>query len=239
MEEDRFRNISSGSIAILGSGETSPNLLGVHRTMIDRLENIKNPLLLDSPFGFQENVNQLSTKLKEFFMKSLSLDIDMVSYRTTNEMGSVEYFKCLERISKSNFLFAGPGSPSYAIKVWRDTEFPEHFISLLKNDGSLVFSSAAATTLGEYTLPVYEIYKVGEGRPNVVDEIKNNNIQLIINTPLGKQSRYDEYEIGRAAIKYKVTAITTIEGAQAVVRAVRNIKFGKLNYQSLQDIFKN
>ena len=162
MEEDRFRNISSGSIAILGSGETSPNLLGVHRTMIDRLENIKNPLLLDSPFGFQENVNQLSTKLKEFFMKSLSLDIDMVSYRTTNEMGSVEYFKCLERISKSNFLFAGPGSPSYAIKVWRDTEFPEHFISLLKNDGSLVFSSAAATTLGEYTLPVYEIYKVGE-----------------------------------------------------------------------------
>ena len=68
MEEDRFRNISSGSIAILGSGETSPNLLGVHRTMIDRLENIKNPLLLDSPFGFQENVNQLSTKLKEFFI---------------------------------------------------------------------------------------------------------------------------------------------------------------------------
>ena len=56
MVENRYRKISSGSIAILGSGETSPNLLGVHRTMIDRLENIKNPLLLDSPFGFQENV---------------------------------------------------------------------------------------------------------------------------------------------------------------------------------------
>ena len=48
-----------------------------------------------------------------------------------------------------------------------------------------------------------------------------------------------EYEIGKAAIKYKVTAITTIEGAQAAVRAIRNIKFGKLNYRSLQDIFSN
>ena len=84
-----------------------------------------------------------------------------------------------------------------------------------------------------------EVYKVGEGRPNVVDAIKNNEVALVINTPLGKQSRYDEYEIGRAAIKYKVTAITTIEGEQAAVRAVRNIKFGKLNYHSLQDIFNN
>ena len=160
MEEKRNRKISSGSIAILGSGETSPNLLAVHRAMIDRLVSIKNPVLLDSPFGFQENVKQLSAKLEEFFQKSLSVNIEMVSYRKTNEIGTVEYFKCLEKIRKSNFLFAGPGSPSYAIKVWEDTEFPEHFISLLENDGSLIFSSAAATTLGEYTLPVYEIYKV-------------------------------------------------------------------------------
>ena len=103
----------------------------------------------------------------------------------------------------------------------------------------IIATTGTAKVLVENGVKCKTIYKVGEGRPNVVDEIKNNNIQLIINTPLGKQSRYDEYEIGRAAIKYKVTAITTIEGAQAVVRAVRNIKFGKLNYQSLQDIFKN
>ena len=103
----------------------------------------------------------------------------------------------------------------------------------------IIATTGTAKVLVENGVKCKEIYKVGEGRPNVVDEIKNNNVQLIINTPLGKQSRYDEYEIGRAAIKYKVTAITTIEGAQAVVRAVRNIKFGKLNYQSLQDIFKN
>ena len=100
-------------------------------------------------------------------------------------------------------------------------------------------TSGTAKVLKENGVKPKDIYKVAEGRPNVVDAIKNNEIQLVINTPLGKQSRYDEYEIGRAAIKYKITAITTIEGAEAAVRAVRNIKFGKLNYQSLQDIFKN
>tara|TARA_X000001036_G_scaffold235481_2_gene219770 strand:+ start:4000 stop:7188 length:3189 start_codon:yes stop_codon:yes gene_type:complete len=104
---------------------------------------------------------------------------------------------------------------------------------------NIIATSGTAKVLMDNGVKCKEIYKVGEGRPNVVDEIKNNAIALIINTPLGKQSRYDEYEIGRAAIKYKVTAITTIEGAQAVVRAVRNVKFGKLNYQSLQDIFNN
>ena len=101
----------------------------------------------------------------------------------------------------------------------------------------IVATGGTAKVLVENGVKCKEIYKVGEGRPNVVDAVKNNEVQLIINTPLGKQSRYDEYEIGRAAIKYKITAITTIEGAQAAVRAVRNIKFGKLNYYSLQDIF--
>ena len=54
------------------------------------------------------------------------------------------------------------------------------------------------------------VYKVGEGRPNIVDSIKNNKINLIINTPLGAQSRYDEYKIGEAAIKHSIPVLTTI-----------------------------
>ena len=83
------------------------------------------------------------------------------------------------------------------------------------------------------------ISKVGEGRPNVVDSIKNNEIQFIINTPLGQKSRYDEYEIGKSAIRYNIIATTTISGAQAAIRAIRRIKNNKLNYKSLQDIFKD
>jgi carbamoyl-phosphate synthase large subunit len=81
------------------------------------------------------------------------------------------------------------------------------------------------------------ISKVGESRPNVVDYIKNKDVQFIINTPLGQKSRYDEYEIGKSAIRYKIPNTTTISGAQAALRAIRRIKNNKLNYRSLQDIF--
>jgi carbamoyl-phosphate synthase large subunit len=82
------------------------------------------------------------------------------------------------------------------------------------------------------------ISKVGEGRPNVVDYIKNGDVQFIINTPLGQKSRYDEYEIGRSAIRYNISATTTISGAQAALRAIRRIKNNQMDYRSLQDIFK-
>ena len=83
------------------------------------------------------------------------------------------------------------------------------------------------------------ISKVGEGRPNAVDSIKNNEIQFIINTPLGQKSRYDEYEIGKSAIRYNIITTTTISGAQAALRAIRRMKNNKLTYKSLQDIFED
>ena len=86
-------------------------------------------------------------------------------------------------------------------------------------------------------IPSEHVYKVGEGRPNVVDAIKNGEVQLVINTPLGAQSRFDEYEIGRSAIRNKITTITTISGAQAAVRGIRNLKTDSIQYHSLQEIF--
>ena len=67
--------------------------------------------------------------------------------------------------------------------------------------------------------------------------LKNAEIQLVINTPLGAQSRYDEHEIGKSAIRYKVPVITTIPGAQAAVRGIRNTKSNSIQYTSLQEIF--
>jgi len=81
------------------------------------------------------------------------------------------------------------------------------------------------------------IFKVGEGRPNIVDAVKNNEIDIIINTPLGGAAREDEYAIGRSAIRYKVPVFTTLSGAKAAVRAIRTIELGNFNYRSLQEIF--
>jgi carbamoyl-phosphate synthase large subunit len=81
------------------------------------------------------------------------------------------------------------------------------------------------------------IFKVGEGRPNIVDAVKNNEIDIIINTPLGVVAREDEYAIGKSAIRYKIPVFTTLSGAKAAVRAIRTIKLGNFKYRSLQEIF--
>jgi len=102
---------------------------------------------------------------------------------------------------------------------------------------NIIATDGTAQLLSENGISAKPVYKVGEGRPNVVDAIKNGEVQMVINTPLGAQSRFDEYDIGRSAIRYKVPAITTISGAQAAVRGIRNIKGRSIKYRSLQDVF--
>jgi carbamoyl-phosphate synthase large subunit len=84
----------------------------------------------------------------------------------------------------------------------------------------LVATLGTAARLGEVGLDVETVFKVNEGRPNVVDQIKQGGIALIINTPLGRASHYDEQAIRRAALQYGVPCVTTMTGAQALVEAI-------------------
>jgi carbamoyl-phosphate synthase large subunit len=102
---------------------------------------------------------------------------------------------------------------------------------------SIIATEGTYNLLNQNGIDCDMISKVGESRPNVVDYIKNKDVQFIINTPLGQKSRYDEYEIGKSAIRYKIPNTTTISGAQAALRAIRRIKNNKMNYRSLQEIF--
>lgn len=79
------------------------------------------------------------------------------------------------------------------------------------------------------------IDKLHEGRPNIVDAIKNGDIDLVINTPSGKLSKYDDSYIRKAAIKYKVPYITTIAAAEAAVRGIEAFRRGHGTLKSLQD----
>ncbi len=78
------------------------------------------------------------------------------------------------------------------------------------------------------------ILKMHEGRPNIVDGIKNREIQLVINTPSGKLGKYDDSYIRKAAIKYKVTYITTLAAAAAAAKGIAAYRNGKLEVKSLQ-----
>ena len=153
---------AAGSLAILGSGETSPNLVSVHRELLKGLDDSSNIFMIDSPFGFQENANQLVEKIIDFYKVSLNVEMKLASYRKIEELNTKSFFKSLQLLENASFIFAGPGSPSYASKLWHGNEFEQTLKNHLIKGGNSLFASAAASTLGEHTLPVYEIYKVGQ-----------------------------------------------------------------------------
>ena len=159
---NRFMKNALGSIAILGSGETSPHLVSVHRELLEILDNSSDAYMIDTPFGFQENANQFAEKIIEFYKVSLNIEMKLASYRKIEELNTKSFFKSIQLLENASFIFAGPGSPSYASKLWHGNEFEQTLKNHLVKGGNGLFASAAASTLGEHTLPVYEIYKVGQ-----------------------------------------------------------------------------
>src|SRR4051812_40014004 len=150
-------------LVIMGSGETSPTMVKTHREVFERLGPLPVPaVLLDTPFGFQENAAELSAKAIDYFRESVGRSIEVAGYRSEDEVGSLAHETMLARLRESRFVFAGPGSPSYALRHWRTSRVPELLAKKLRTGGAVVFASAAACTLGQVALPVYEVYKVGE-----------------------------------------------------------------------------
>lgn len=154
-------NSELGKIAILGSGETSPNLVSVHRELLENGAS-SNCFMIDSPFGFQENADKLVEKIQDFYKTSLNIEINLASFRKIEELNSKSFFKTIQLLEAASFIFAGPGSPSYASKLWSGNQIQSILVKHLSEGKNALFASAAATTLGENTLPVYEIYKVGK-----------------------------------------------------------------------------
>ncbi|MBD2258515.1 carbamoyl-phosphate synthase large subunit [Pseudanabaena sp. FACHB-2040] len=102
----------------------------------------------------------------------------------------------------------------------------------------LIATTGTRKTLMESGLTVNLVLKLHEGRPHVVDAIKNNQIQLIINTPSGGEAQEDDRSIRRTALAYKVPIITTIAGARATAAAIRSLQQEPLDVKALQDYLR-
>ncbi|MDO9262625.1 MAG: hypothetical protein Q7U02_01570 [Desulfosalsimonadaceae bacterium] len=89
--------------------------------------------------------------------------------------------------------------------------------------------------LEDHGIAAEPVRKLGYGRPDIVDEIKNNNIHLVINTPSGRESKEDDSYIRKAAINYKVPYITTIASALAAAKGIRARRQGVSMPKSLQE----
>ncbi len=101
----------------------------------------------------------------------------------------------------------------------------------------LIATRGTAGVLKKNGIPVEVVKKIAEGRPNVEDCIKNGQINLILNTPVGKGPKYDEYRIRREATIRRIPIVTTIPGARAAVDGIKALKSGKINVKPLQDYY--
>ena len=150
----------------MGSGETAPTMVTTHRRLTALLPSPIQAVVLDTPYGFQENAPDLALRAVEYFKTSINVDLQvagLVRMKDTHIAADpVETERGLRRLADADYIFAGPGSPTYALRQWSETTVATLLADKLRTGGIVVFASAAALTLGKATVPVYEIYKVGE-----------------------------------------------------------------------------
>ena len=150
-------------LAIIGSGETAPTMTSVHAELLALAGGTAaRPVMLDTPYGFQENADDIAARSLAYFRDSVGTPIEVATFRDAELATPLEYEQMCARTAQAGWVFAGPGSPTYALRQWRGTRVPEILGEKLRDGGVVVFASAAAVGLGEVALPVYEIYKVGE-----------------------------------------------------------------------------
>lgn len=151
-----------GIIAIMGSGETTDSMVRVHRYLLQKLPPPVKAVFIDTPAGFQMNADDLFEKTREYFEKRLGQTMDHVAFKSSKDISPYEAEKAFHVLRQSDYIFVGPGSPTYALKNWSGTPIPQIIFERVQSGACFIAASAAALTLGRFTLPVYEIYKVGD-----------------------------------------------------------------------------
>jgi peptidase E len=146
----------------MGSGETTDSMVRVHRSLLEKLPQPVKAVFIDTPAGFQANADDLYEKSKEYFEKHLQQPLEQVSFKSTKNISAFEREKAILTLKDAGYIFVGPGSPTYALKNWAGTPIPQIISDRIQNGACFIAASAAALTTGKFTVPVYEIYKVGE-----------------------------------------------------------------------------
>jgi len=172
-----------GVIALMGSGELTATMVEVHKELLAGLVDPPQAVFLDTPAGFELNVDQISQRAVEFFRIHVGQPMSIASYKSNERATPYEAEQAFQKLREANFVLIGPGSPTYAIRQWQQTPILEILIKRVEEGGCLVAASAAALTVGRFTLPVYEIYKVGEDLHwvegmNILDHFRFNLVVI-------------------------------------------------------------
>jgi len=134
----------------------------VHRQLFGQLgPSLKLAVLLDTPYGFQSNAADISARAVAYFRESTGRQVEVAGLARAEGASTMVLESAQARVADAQWVFSGPGSPTYTLRQWHRTLLPRLFAEKLTAGGCVAFSSAAALTLGRWTVPVYEIYKAG------------------------------------------------------------------------------
>ncbi|MEU8592384.1 hypothetical protein AB0D07_01420 [Streptomyces globisporus] len=160
-------NAGNGLLVLMGSGETSPTMVTLHRELAAHLGGDADAVILETPYGFQVNRDDISARAREYFRRSVGLSTAVAPDThadgpSAGAPGTGEADKVRDLVRRADWVFSGPGSPSYALGRWHTLRLGEILRErVARGHGVTVMASAAACTVGFAALPVYEVYKAG------------------------------------------------------------------------------
>ncbi len=151
-----------GQIVLMGSGELTSTMVDVHKQMLARQESLPKAVFLDTPAGFQLNADEISRKAQEYFHHHVRHELSIASFKSADTASGFEIETVYQQLRNADYYLIGPGSPTYTVSHLQQTKIPDIIIKRVESGACLTAASAAALTVGKHTLPVYEIYKVGQ-----------------------------------------------------------------------------
>jgi hypothetical protein len=154
-----------GPIALFGSGETAPSGQKIFDFLFKLMPDSPRVSIIETPAGFELNSEQVAGNVAEFIKNHLQNyrpDIKLIPARKKGSLYSPDDPEIAFPILKSEMIFMGPGSPSYAVRQLEDSLSWEYLLARHRQGAALALSSATTVAISAFALPVYEIYKVGE-----------------------------------------------------------------------------
>jgi hypothetical protein len=150
-----------GLLTLIGSGEVSAGMARVHRRLLALPGASARLAFLDTPAGFELGAEAIAARFQEYFQQRFGLPLGVAVHRRADDPAQA-IAAALQALAGSSYILAGPGSPSYAARQWRESLVFRTVIDRWRAGAQLVFASSAAIAISAHALPVYEIYKVGQ-----------------------------------------------------------------------------
>lgn len=160
---EKTKKTPSSFLVLFGSGEISSTGRAIHEYVFKKIGRDQiSIVIVTTPAGFQPNVKEVHEEIAEFFERSLSNFHPKISIVYANSKDEANTYDIIKPIEEADYIFTGPGSPTYAVDNLKDTRLLDVIKKRLREGATLCLSSAATVAFSHMCLPVYEIYKVGE-----------------------------------------------------------------------------